>query len=150
MDRSKRLTQTLTLLGALPFLALAIGHSAGLELRLFADLPPGSLAHAFLAYGAVIGSFMAGTIWMQAEIHGLKVALLLLLSNAVALVLFATLIVPLPLLLALLLQAGAFILLLGCDSVAYRAGRQKAWYFRLRCLVTVIVLCAYALMIIAR
>ena len=149
MDRSIRLTQTLTLLGALPFLALAIGHAAGLELRLAGDLPPGSLARAFLAYGAVIASFMAGTIWMQAEIHTLKVTPLLLLSNAIALLVFATLILPMPLVLALLVQAACFILALGCDSVSYRVGRQKPWYFRLRCLVTLIVLCDYLVMLVA-
>ena len=147
MDRSIRLTQTLTLLGAVPFLALAIGHAGAFDARF--GLPEGMLAQAFLAYGAVIASFMAGTIWMQAELQGVRRAALLLLSNVAALLVFATLALPMPGDLALVLQGVTFIALLACDGVTYRAGRQAPWYFRLRCLVTLIVCCAYLLLLLA-
>ncbi len=141
MYRDQTLSSLLAYLGALPFWALALGRFAGLD--------PAWATSAFVAYGTGIASFMAGTIWSQAQTKTPAASSYLLVSNGAALAAIAALLqYPVMPLAALLLQAATFLLLLSADHHLFRSGDQPAWYFTLRRNVTALVILAYGLMII--
>jgi hypothetical protein len=137
----RRLTQALTYSGGLPFVGLAVLTATGFE--------KDWAVNAFIAYGAVIAGFMAGTIWSQAQTTGVETRKLLALSNVAALAAWAALIVPAPLALGLALQAGAFALLLGLDWRIRKASAQPDWYFTLRRNISAIVIASYAVLALA-
>ena len=138
MYRDQTLSSLLAYLGALPFWALALAPFVGLD--------PAWAESAFLAYGTGIACFMAGTIWSQAQISQVRPVSLLLLSNGAALVVIAALLLhDLVPLLALVLQAATFLLLLLADHRLFRNNDQPAWYFALRRNVTFLVILAYGL-----
>ncbi|MFD1745768.1 DUF3429 domain-containing protein [Rhizobium helianthi] len=128
------LTQILTFSGALPFYLLLIPG-----LPLFDD--PLRL-QAFLAYGAVIASFMAGTVWGMVQREIRPSIAVIIASNVVALGIWGSLLLP-NALAALILQLFAFSLLLGVDRLVFNRGGEQDWYFSMRIRITALVVLAY-------
>lgn len=138
MDSPQRLTVLLTCAGALPFYLL--------QLPVFDE---GARLFAFVAYGAVIAAFMAGTLWglvQSAERSSVAIAMLVI-SNVLALVAWGTVLMPAGRL-ALVLQAASFVGLLAGDRFLASGALEKRWYFTLRLSVTLLVLFAYGLALI--
>jgi hypothetical protein len=135
MVSPQRLTVLLTCAGALPFYLL--------QLPVFDE---GARLFAFIAYGAVIAAFMAGTLWglvQSAERSSIVIAMLAT-SNVLALVAWGTVLMPAGRL-ALVLQAASFVGLLAGDRYLASSALEKRWYFTLRLSVTLLVLFAYGL-----
>ncbi len=130
-------------LGALPFVALAIG-SFWLD-----GLAQAYVVFALIAYGAVILSFLGGIQW------GLAVADFgaaegggasyrrLTISVVPSLIAWWALLLTGPS--ALLVLAGSFALMLALDWTATRNGEAPDWYPRLRLPLTACVVCCLAL-----
>ncbi|KQS61395.1 hypothetical protein ASG39_17815 [Rhizobium sp. Leaf371] len=133
---SKATSTLLTYAGALPFwlLLLAPASLFGID-----------MVEAFLAYGAVISAFMAGTLWGVAQRGGAGLATIIA-SNVLALLSFATLLLQQPALSAGL-QLIVFGLLLLADRIVFAADVGQRWYVRLRTGVTVVVAIAYVAML---
>ncbi|KQW29539.1 hypothetical protein ASE36_14045 [Rhizobium sp. Root274] len=142
MYQNQRLSTLLTYAGALPFWALALGQFAGLD--------PAWASSAFIAYGTGISCFMAGTIWSQVQIKQASPGAFLLLSNGAALAAIAALLLhhAMPLV-ALILHSAVFITLFFADQRIHRDGDQPHWYLALRRNVTVLVVIAYGVVILA-
>lgn len=126
----------LTLMGALPFAAGAALAWVGAPAQ-----RPVAISASIL-YGAVILAFLAGAQWgrLQAQTPPGSLAGLLL-SNLVALLAWAFALIDLKAPLSAL--AGlviCYLVMLGVDGVARRAGRIDAWYWRLRLVITAIVI----------
>jgi hypothetical protein len=127
----------LTYAGALPFWLLLVAPDtvAGLN-----------AVDVFLAYGAVIASFMAGTLWGSAQMGkaGLGITIA---SNVLALIAFATLLIPLPVL-NLIIQLVVFGLLYAADATVFSDDVERHWYLRLRQRITALVGVAYVIMLV--
>jgi hypothetical protein len=141
MYRDPAITKLLTYAGALPFWALGLAQVLGYQ-----PLLP---AQAFIAYGTGIACFMAGTLWSQAQIKAEKPQLMLIVSNVAALAAIGGLLVygHLPTL-TMALHIGVFLVLLAADLGIHRKGDQPAWYLALRRNVTLLVVAAYAVVMI--
>jgi hypothetical protein len=140
MDTTPRHVATaLTYMGALPFwlLMLAPETVAGVN-----------TASVFLSYGAIISSFMAGTLW-GTDTRGRGDVLVIVTSNVFALVAFATLVLGLSVT-ALLMQMVLFGFLLLADYRTLARRDDQRWYWKLRLQVTVVVAVAYFVMLIDR
>ena len=135
----RNVATALTYMGALPFwlLMLAPETVAGVN-----------TASVFLSYGAIISSFMAGTLW-GTEIRGRGDLLIIVSSNVFALVAFATLLFGLSVT-ALLMQMVLFGFLLLADYRTLARRDDQRWYWKLRLQVTVVVAVAYFVMLIDR
>lgn len=137
-SRSSGITIGLTLLGALPFYLLVF-----LPHVLVAALVANP-QDAFRGYGAVIASFMAGTVWGGSQRDEQAPALLIFLSNVMALAAWGSLLLPLAAIHGwLALQLVVFVSLLGVDGMMWRAEAISEWYFRLRVVVTTLVAISY-------
>jgi hypothetical protein len=141
MYRDPAFTKLLTYAGALPFWALALAQVLGHQ--------PALAAEAFIAYGTGIACFMAGTLWSQAQIRAQDPRLMLIVSNAAALAAIGALVAypSLPTL-AMAIHITVFLALLAADLSIHRKGDQPAWYLALRRNVTLLVIAAYAVMMI--
>jgi hypothetical protein len=140
MDTTPRHVATaLTYMGALPFwlLMLAPETVAGVN-----------TASVFLSYGAIISSFMAGTLW-GTDTRGRGDVLVIVTSNVFALVAFATLVLGLSVT-ALLMQMVLFGFLLLADYRTLARRDDQRWYWKLRLQVNVVVAVAYFVMLIDR
>lgn len=129
---AKTLTQILTFSGALPFYLLLIPGFASPEFRL----------QAYLAYGAVIAAFMAGTLWGLVQRERDPPLAPIVASNVLALASWASLLIP-SALAATGLQLLVFILLLEVDRRIGAEGREMPWYFTMRIRITAIVVLSY-------
>jgi len=140
MNTTTRNTATaLTYTGALPFWLLMLAPETVLGVN---------TASVFLSYGAIISSFMAGTLW-GTEIRGRGDLLIIVSSNVFALVAFATLVFGLSVA-ALLIQMVLFGFLLLIDYRTLAGRDDQRWYWKLRLRVTAIVAVAYCVMLIDR
>ncbi|WP_377296458.1 DUF3429 domain-containing protein [Rhizobium sp. SGZ-381] len=133
MQNPQRLTALLTYCGALPF------YLAQLPV-----LDEATRLSAFLSYGAVIASFMAGTLWGLVQAREKPPLSAIAISNGFALAAWASLLMPAGRL-ALAVQAISFIGLLATDRSLLSRALEKSWYFALRLRVTLLVLAAYGL-----
>lgn len=135
----RNVATALTYMGALPFwlLMLAPETVAGVN-----------TASVFLSYGAIISSFMAGTL-CGTETRGRGDVLVIVTSNVFALVAFATLVLGLSVT-ALLMQMVLFGFLLLADYRTLARRDDQRWYWKLRMQVTVVVAVAYCVMLIDR
>ena len=132
----RTISTLLTYSGALPFWMLAFAPSSVLG---FETVP------AFLSYGAVIASFMAGALWGSAQ-SGKGDLMVIIASNALALAVFVTLVAgPLPI--AFFVQLLLFALLLIADHRIHAGDTARRWYWQLRVRVTVLVALAYCVML---
>ena len=131
--RAISLASLLTYSGTLPLIACAVHLAAAL-----AWLNAPTLA---LCYASVILSFLAGIHW-AVFLFGAQPCPqnLLIRSNAVALLAWASLLIS-PQLMAFALQAVLFLYLLLLDQSLHRAGAMPTWFFTLRCRATAIVVC---------
>lgn len=138
MNITPRGTSTvLTLAGALPFLLLMLAPETVGGLN---------TASLFASYGAIISSFMAGTLWGRAQSRQAGVGAIVA-SNVLALVSFATLVcTELPV--SLVVQWVVFILLLIADHSMLVGAHELRWYWRLRVAVTSVVSFAYAVLLL--
>ncbi|MCD7107487.1 DUF3429 domain-containing protein [Rhizobium sp. DKSPLA3] len=134
--RSKTASTLLTYSGALPFWLLVVAPVTVLGI---------DTSQAFLAYGAVISAFMAGTLWGAAQMGKAGLAVVVA-SNVFALLSFATLLVRQPTFSAGL-QLIVFALLLLADRIIFANDLEHRWYVRLRTRITVIVALAYVAML---
>ncbi|MFN3318944.1 MAG: DUF3429 domain-containing protein [Allorhizobium sp.] len=141
MYRDPALTKLLTYAGALPFWALGLAQVLGYQ--------PALAAQAFVAYGTGIACFMAGTLWSQAQIRAQDPRLMLIVSNLAALAAIGGLLaysyIPA---LTMALHVAVFLALLAADLGIHRKGDQPAWYLALRRNVTLLVIAAYAVVMI--
>ena len=141
MYRDPALTKLLTYAGALPFWALGLAQVLGYQ--------PALAAQAFIAYGTGIACFMAGTLWSQAQIRAQDPRLMLIVSNVAALAAIGGLLaysyIPA---LTMALHMAVFLALLAADLGIHRKGDQPAWYLALRRNVTLLVIAAYAVVMI--
>lgn len=134
------LTAVLPLAGTLPFIGAVVCMSVGVE-----ALTPMLRIDAMLTvYALVIAAFMAGTHWGQAQglqaqppARGLPTALLWL-SNGVALAIVGAAI-TLPMHQLWLALAMYFVVVLLIDAGLYRRGAITAMYWRVRQVVTAVV-----------
>lgn len=131
----RRLTQSLTFSGALPFYLLLIPG-----LPFFTEA--GRL-EAFLAYGATIAAFMAGTLWGLVQTGERGDIGVLLLSNVLALIIWGSLLLT-DQRAALLLQLVIFIAALGVDRMIRKRLGEPDWYFTMRVRISGLVCLAYA------
>ena len=134
----RTVVSVLTYLGALPFWLLTLA-------AIFA--PQIDAKRLFVAYGAIIASFMAGTLW-GSVLGGRPDIFIILSSNVLALVAFATLVIGHSSL-SLLTQMILFGLLLAADA-RILAEHYTHWYLKLRVRVTLVALLAYCLMFVSR
>ena len=129
----------LTYMGALPFWLLMLAPETVLGVN---------TASVFLSYGAIISSFMSGTLWGTARACRSDL-LMIVTSNVFALVAFATLVLGLSVT-ALLVQMALFGFLLLADYRSLTGRDEQRWYWKVRLRVTVIVAVAYCVMLIDR
>jgi len=132
-------------LGALPFLAMAVAATVS---------PAFSAAHlggdkAFLAYGAVILSFMGGVRWGRALTlaEPARAAEQMILSVAPSLAAWLALLIDRPW--SLLLLAAGFALQAAWDWKSAGTGLLPAWFGRLRLTISAIVIASIALVMLA-
>lgn len=138
-DTKRHLTLFLTLMGAAPFY-LALGAALmGFE--------PDLARRAFLVYGAVIASFMAGTIWGFGQSAKTPPLGLIVASNIAALLACLSLLLEVTVW-SLVLQLLVFLSLLVSDGMLSRAGQIQGWYWKLRISVTCLVALAILLAIL--
>lgn len=141
MYRDPAITKLLTYAGALPFWALGLAQVLGFQ--------PALAAQAFVAYGTGIACFMAGTLWSQAQIKAEKPQLMLVVSNLAALAAIGALLLHADLpVLAMTLHVAVFLALLAADLSIFHQGDQPDWYLALRRNVTLVVVAAYAVVMI--
>lgn len=134
---ARNVSTVLALAGALPFWLLMVAPEtvAGMN-----------TATMFVSYGAIIGAFMAGTLWGRAQ-NGVANVSLIVASNVIALIFFATAIVTI-LPIALLLQLVLFGLLIVADYRIYAGDAERRWYWKLRWRVTALVSLSYDVMLL--
>ncbi|MFN7089938.1 MAG: DUF3429 domain-containing protein [Allorhizobium sp.] len=141
MYRDPALTKILTYAGALPFWVLGLAQVLRFE--------PALAAQAFVAYGTGIACFMAGTLWSQAQIKAEKPQLMLVVSNVAALAAIGALLLHTSLpTLTMAMHMAVFLALLASDLAFHRKGDQPDWYLALRRNVTLLVIAAYAVVMI--
>lgn len=142
MNASPRQVSTvLTLSGILPFWFLALSPESLFGLN---------TALLFVTYGAIISAFLAGALWgcVQAGPQGNRRTILLLVaSNGLALISFATAVFSLAPV-ALLIQLLVFAILLVVDHGIYAGDGARRWYWRLRLAVTLLVSLGYGVMLL--
>lgn len=132
--------------GALPFLAAALLPLVGINSVPFA----GSLTAVAASYGLAIASFMAGTHWgLFLGAPKRSPVNLFLSSNAVVLLVWFAYLSG-HMLLVLSVQMIAFALLLAVDLRLSRAGIIEPDYFRVRAIVTVMVLVSLGVVLVTR
>ena len=124
-------------LGAVPFIGLAGA------LPFLVDAPRGFAAHALLAYGATILSFLGGIHWGMAiaparGTHNPDVLTRLIVSVAPSLAGWTALLMPEKI--GLYLLATAITAMLWVDLRATRAGQAPQWYPRLRIPLSCVVI----------
>lgn len=135
----RNVATALAYMGALPFWLLMLAPETVLGVN---------TASVFLSYGAIISSFMAGTLW-GAETKGRRDFLVIVTSNVFSLVAFASLMLGLSVT-ALLVQMVLFGCLLVADFRILTGRDEQRWYWKLRLRVTLIVAVAYCIMLIDR
>lgn len=135
--KQRAVVDVLTCLGTLPFWLLLLAS-------IFA--PQLEAKRSFISYGAIIGSFMSGTLWGN-TFNGRNGILIILSSNVLALTAFATVIVG-SITVSLLTQMISFGLLLAFDARIIAKHEGLRWYLKLRVRVTLVVLSAYFLMLV--
>ncbi|KQY12450.1 hypothetical protein ASE23_27860 [Rhizobium sp. Root73] len=135
----RTIATALTYMGAFPFWLLMLAPETVLGVN---------TASIFLSYGAIISSFMAGTLW-GTETRGRGDLLMIVTSNVFALIAFATLVLGLSVT-ALFVQMVLFGLLLMADYRTVAGRDDQRWYWKLRLRVTVIVAFAYCVMLMDR
>ncbi|MDO1582206.1 DUF3429 domain-containing protein [Rhizobium oryzicola] len=128
------LTGLLTFSGAIPFAVLAIPHLPLID--------EAQRVNALLAYGAVIASFMAGSLWGLVQRDGQPPAGILIASNVAALLAWATLLMA-PGRMALMIQFVVFAGLLLVDRELTSASQEPRWYWDMRIRITAIVSACY-------
>jgi Protein of unknown function (DUF3429) len=137
-----KLANTLTFLGAIPFVAPAVATLLG-----FRDVHMHALV---LSYGAIIASFLSGMHWGLSLRHAGETRInLLITSNIVALVAWASLIIP-NTQWQYYLQMACFVLLLLIDYQLTKARVHAAWFYHLRLLITGIVLASLLVMALSQ
>ncbi|MGN7293779.1 DUF3429 domain-containing protein [Rhizobium sp. SAFR-030] len=126
---TRTLTQTLTYAGTIPF-----------ALFLLPDLPVvgDETMPLFAAYGAIIATFMAGTLWGMVQRDTEPDAKLLVMSNFVALACCACLAFPAGRV-TLIVELVLFLALLAMEGSRAPLHAEKPWYWRMRMRVTAIV-----------
>lgn len=134
MQASRRLTLALTYAGALPFLFL-------LPVKL-PFLQGGDTLAMFIAYGAIISSFMAGSLWGLLQARETPPFVQIIGSNVLALISWLSLLIE-PGRAALLIQLATFISLLTVERTLAATGLEKDWYWQLRTRITMVVSIAY-------
>jgi len=134
MLASRRLTLALTYAGALPFLFL-------LPVKL-PFLQGGDTLAMFIAYGAIISSFMAGSLWGLLQARETPPFVQIIGSNVLALISWLSLLIE-PGRAALLIQLATFISLLTVERTLAATGLEKDWYWQLRTRITMVVSIAY-------
>lgn len=126
------LAKALTLLGAVPFVAPIVAHLLGYEdihLRLFA-----------LSYGAIIAAFLCGIHWGLFLIQSQQTRFnLLITSNVFTLLAWGSMLTLIPHL-QYFLQIACFVSLLIIDRELAKEGVIPMWFFKLRKIITSIVL----------
>lgn len=133
-----KLANTLTSLGAIPFVAPAVASLFG-----FSDLHMHVLV---LSYGAIVASFISGMHWGLYLRHDAQTRInLLVTSNIVALSAWASLIIPITRW-QYLLQIACFILLLIIDHQLTKTRVHATWFFNLRVWITLVVIAALLVM----
>lgn len=138
MQDARRLTLALTYAGALPFFMLLPPRLPVLDTV--------DALGMFLAYGAVISSFMAGSLWGLVQARDVPPLAQIVGSNILALAAWGSLLIE-PGRLALILQFLVFLAALFSDQRLAKANLEKAWYWRLRTRITAIVCIAYLMKI---
>ena len=134
MLASRRLTLALTYAGALPFLFLLPVTLPFLE--------GGDTLAMFITYGAIISSFMAGSLWGLLQARETPSFVQIIGSNVLALISWLSLLIE-PGRAALLIQLATFISLLTVEQALAATGLEKDWYWQLRIRITTIVSIAY-------
>jgi hypothetical protein len=134
MQDARRLTLALTYAGALPFFLLLPPRLPMLEAI--------DALGMFLAYGAVIASFMAGSLWGLVQAREAPPLAQIIGSNILALAAWGSMLIE-PGRAALIIQLVVFLNLLAADRQLVKTGLEKAWYWRLRMRVTAMVCAAY-------
>lgn len=133
-----KLANALTFLGAIPFVTPAIASLLG-----FKDPHMHALV---LSYGAIIAAFLSGMHWGLSLRHAAETRInLLITSNIVALVAWASLIISVTQW-QYYLQMACFVLLLLIDYQLTKSRVHAAWFFNLRVLITGIVLASLLVM----
>ena len=126
---------TLTVAGILPFFLLemaAVSHLQGFDFQ-----------SAFFTYAAVIIAFICGMHWGICFFFSeKKLPQLLLHSNAITLLGWAACCLS-SATWALIIQSGCFIYLLGLDVLLHRGGVLPTWFFKLRVMVTAVVVLVF-------
>lgn len=139
MDKSQiNLTKLLTVLGAIPFVACAVAVVVGLD-RLH--------VHYFaLTYGAVIISFLCGMHWglYLGQAH-LSRTNLLITSNVIALLAWASLLFVYPVL-QFVVQMLCVVVLLLIDRALAMDGQISRWFYGLRKTISTVVLVCMGVM----
>jgi hypothetical protein len=131
---SVNLTRLLTFSGAIPFAVFAIPH--------FPFIDETARIEAFLAYGAVIASFMAGTLWGFVQVRSTPHIGILLASNVFALAAWGTLLAG-PGRSALLVQLLLFAGMLLVDRELANRSQEPRWYWDMRLQITATVCLCY-------
>ncbi|WP_337266056.1 DUF3429 domain-containing protein [Oryzifoliimicrobium ureilyticus] len=135
---TKSVSAILTIAGAAPFILLLSPHLP------LADAVLPDHETAFLTYGAIIAAFMAGALWGLSQTASNVPIAQLVVSNILALVAWASLLLPRSYLHAsLAIQLASFLGLLAADLNLRKAGLEASWYIKLRLSVTAIVAAAY-------
>ncbi|BEV09238.1 MULTISPECIES: DUF3429 domain-containing protein [unclassified Methylophilus] len=136
-----QLAKTLTFMGALPFAGAVVAQMQGM-----AHYHTGYLA---LTYGAVIISFLCGIHWGLFLNHAQDTRLnLLVTSNLLALLAWATLFFVVPVT-QYLVQIAAFIVLWLIDRKLVAEGLIERWFYQLRTQITLLVtLCLCAMLVL--
>jgi len=130
------LARMLTFAGALPFIA------GILALTLAPAVAMAQIWQAVLAYAAVIASFVSGIHWGLFLYRGSALPLnLFISSNICALAAWVALLVA-PRWVALVILIAVFAGLFGIDHLLWRARAHASWFYKLRAVITAIVIAA--------
>lgn len=140
-----RIIAVFTYAGLLPFLICAALPLAGIG-----TIPLlGTYAHIAASYAAIIASFMAGTHWgLAMTVPGRTGTAILTLSVIIALAAWFAVLVLSPVI-AITAFIKIFALLLIGDIILYRRGLIGTAYFRMRLIVTGVVILALSVTVIA-
>lgn len=132
----KRLPLTLTMLSAVPFVALSVAVSA----RVFEN--NAMVIHALLSYSTVILSFLGGVHWGIAitnYVHDKRVANILIAESVLPSVLAWGGLLHAELHIQLLLLTVLFTFIWAIDSMLVERKVIPVWFFEIRCIITPIV-----------
>jgi len=139
--RPRLISTALALSGILPFWFLALAPETLFGLN---------TASLFVSYGAIINAFLAGGLWGRAQGRSKdnsRTITLLVASNVLALISFATLAIDLPAA-ALITQVIVFGILLVADYGIYAGDLERRWYWKLRLTVTLLVSLGYDVLLL--